>query len=413
MSDERKPLVDGGARKRATAELGTSFCVEAGAGTGKTSLLVGRFLAIVESGKAPCSEIVAITFTEKAAGEMKVRLRQEISKRLKGASVAKDARANLEAAYVELERSPISTIHSFAATMLREHPIEAGVDPNFTQLDALEGNLFFDECWNDFLLEGAEAWGETLREFMNFGGSLGDIRDIVDALYERRAERSCARMFEGGRSPACPGPSSTSDGPTALASLRGAFVEAAGRLSALARDNCADADDLGARAIAEFTAAVGALRFLEGEEAAYFLLTHPLPKGKGNKGNWRPADACTEQKRIFKELADLQMVERKRVSDDLARRIEEFAGRFLSYVEGRKAAEGVLDFDDLLIKARELCRNAEALDALRRRYCYILVDEFQDTDPVQAEIVYLLAGAPGARGEPAPEPGKLFIVGDP
>ncbi|MDD4858099.1 MAG: UvrD-helicase domain-containing protein, partial [Candidatus Krumholzibacteria bacterium] len=168
MKQNRKPLVDSDARERAKTDLDASFCVEAGAGTGKTSLLVGRFLAIVESGKARCGRIVAITFTEKAAGEMKVRLRQEILKRLEDDACKGEARANLETAYDELERAPISTIHAFAATILREHPIEAGIDPNFEQLDALESELFLDECWSDYLMEGSEEWGETLRRFVLF-----------------------------------------------------------------------------------------------------------------------------------------------------------------------------------------------------------------------------------------------------
>jgi ATP-dependent exoDNAse (exonuclease V) beta subunit len=439
VSGNRKPLVDQAARGRATADLGTSFCVEAGAGTGKTTLLVERFLAIVESGKAACDEIVAITFTEKAAGEMKVRLREKILKRSREAAVSASARAKLDTAYNELERSPISTIHAFAATILREHPIEAGVDPNFTQLDALESELFFDECWNDFLAEGAEEWGETLRRFMMFGGSIGSLRDTVDTMYERRSERSCGHMFDpgarlgtGSGADSGAGSCTVSDAgsraggtapgavPDGFAALRDTFTAAAARLSALARDSCVNPDDLGRAAIAGFVEGMNALRFLEGEDLAYYLLTLRLPKGKGNKGNWRPAEACTEQKEIFKSLAAAQELWRTRVSDDLARRIEEFAGRFLAFVEARKVAAGVLDFDDLLIKVRELCNNPEALDALRTRYRYILVDEFQDTDPVQAEIVYLLAGAPGVRGKPEstpgtpePAPGKLFIVGDP
>ena len=412
MSGNRVPLVDAAARERSTGDLSSSFCVEAGAGTGKTSLLVGRFLAIVESGKASCSQIVAITFTEKAAGEMKVRLRQEILKRSRDGVASASVRANLDAAYDELERSPISTIHSFAATILREHPIEAGVDPNFTQLDALESELFFDERWSDFLVEGAEAWGETLRRFRMFGGSIDSLRAIVKAMYDQRSGRSCGHMFDTGAQSSAEG-GATGGRAEGFASLREAFTEAAGRLSTLERDSCVNPDDLGRVAIAQFVGAVEALEFLDGDDVACYLLTLRLSKGKGNKGNWRPAEACAEQKEIFQSLADEQELWRRRVSDDLAERIEELTDDFLAFVQARKAAIGVLDFDDLLIRVRELCNDADALDALRRRYRYILVDEFQDTDPVQAEIVYLLAGEPGSRGASKPAPGKLFIVGDP
>jgi ATP-dependent helicase/nuclease subunit A len=430
MKGELKPLVDSAARERATTDLSTSFCVEAGAGTGKTSLLVGRFLGIVESGKAVCSRIVAITFTEKAAGEMKVRLRQEILKRLADTKCTGDARGNLEAAYDELERAPISTIHSFAATILREHPIEAGIDPNFAQLDALESELFLDECWNDFLMEGAGEWGETLRRFVMLGGSIENLRAIAEALYRRRADRSCERLFDRGETPRagdgalrrrpepsdCAAESARQESGTGL---KETLLSAAAHLSALARQHCVNPADPGCRAIEKFGEEMKALDRLEGDDLVRFLLALRLPKGKGSKGNWRPAGACAEQKERFGQLAELQEIERKRISDRLRGCLEKFAVGFLAFVEKRKTAMGVLDFDDLLVKVRELCRNGSALNALRERYSYLLVDEFQDTDPIQAEIVYLLAGPPrgrsgsGNRCGSESVPGKLFIVGDP
>jgi ATP-dependent exoDNAse (exonuclease V) beta subunit len=424
VKDDRAPLVDAAARERAVSDLGTSFCVEAGAGTGKTTLLVSRFLSIVERGAAPCTSIVAITFTEKAAGEMKVRLREKTRERLGDGDLSPSARANLEAAAGELERAPISTIHSFAATILREHPIEAGLDPNFVQFDALESDLFFDECWNDFLREGAESWEEAILRFTRLGGSVEALRGLADAVYARRGERACERLFDdAGVSPGPGGGDARCDGDPAGALqapaeeeppvLREEFARAAARLAELARDCCVDPEDRGKAAIDEFVEKMRSIGGLEGDESSYALLTLALPTGKGNKGNWRPAEACTEQKEIFKYLAALQEREGTRVSDRLGERIEGFIDGFLDFVAKRKAAQGILDFDDLLIRVRELLANDAALDALRDRYRYLLVDEFQDTDPVQAEIVWLLAGAPGDRGAGEPEPGKLFIVGDP
>jgi ATP-dependent exoDNAse (exonuclease V) beta subunit len=424
MKSDRPSLVDSAARARAAADLDTSFCVEAGAGTGKTSLLVSRFLSIVESGKAPCSRIVAITFTEKAAGEMKIRLRQEILKRRDDAELSLDARARLESAYDELERAPISTIHSFTAMILREHPIEAGIDPNFTQLDALEGALLFDECWGDFLLERAGSWGSALGQFRMFGGSVANLRDMAGAMYARRGERTRADSFacaheargtEGAISaqPAAGARAAERQPGTGASGLRDSFAGAARRLSELARDHCANPEDRGRKAIEEFVAGMEALETLRDDELDCFLLTLRLPKNKGSKDNWRPAETCAEQKAIFNDLAEVQERERIALSDRLRAHLEGFFCEFLSFVEARKAALGVLDFDDLLIKARDLCMRPDVLDALRERYRYLLVDEFQDTDPVQAEIVCLLAGPPGDRDGSRIEPGKLFIVGDP
>jgi ATP-dependent helicase/nuclease subunit A len=432
MSAAERRLVDDAARERAGSDLATSFCVEAGAGTGKTSLLVDRFLSIVASGRATCGQIVAITFTEKAAGEMKVRLRQRIMERLREGQLAESARRNLETAHNELERAPISTIHSFAATILREHPIEARVDPNFTQLDGTEGALFFDECWDDFLLGMADDWSAVLRRFISLGGSIENLRSIAEMLYQHRGERCCEHVFSGGdpsggarigpssraaarrTSSSSTGPADSNGERATLGDLRGAFADASRRLSALARDHCMEPEDLGLRSIEDFAEAMGALDVLRGDDLDYFLLTFPIPNGtKGNRGNWRPPEACAEQKAVFKELGTLQGDARKRISDDVREGIAGFAEALLDFVDERKAHEGVLDFDDLLIKVRMLCADQATLDALRERYRFILVDEFQDTDPVQAEIIYLLAGAAGRPGAAEPEPGKLFIVGDP
>jgi len=115
--------VDQAARDAAANDLDTTLFVEAAAGTGKTTTLVARILTAVVTGRARLHEVVAITFTEKAAGELKIRLREELEKKLTG--------EKLRAALADLERAQITTIHSFCAALLRERPVEAGVDPQF------------------------------------------------------------------------------------------------------------------------------------------------------------------------------------------------------------------------------------------------------------------------------------------
>lgn len=411
MSAARRRPVDEKARELAARDLDRSYCVEAGAGTGKTSLLVERFLAIVSSGRAAVEEIAAITFTEKAAGEMKVRLRDGIGKLLENRESPDQERRRLDAARLDLERAPVSTIHAFAASILREHAIEAGIDPGFRQLDALEGGMFLEECWSDFLLDEASTWEEAIRRFVSLGGRVDHLFEMAQAVYTRRGERSCEGLFDP------PGPA-TPDGngadrraPSSAAPerfdadrLREDVARIVERLSALARGHCVNADDKGREAIEDLVRRAAPLASLHGEDLERFLFSLSIPKPKGNKGNWNPPDACTEQKGLMKELASLRDEARLRASDEIAAALDDLFDAFLAYAARRKAATGVLDFDDLLIGVRELCKNERALASLRRRYRYVLVDEFQDTDPVQAEIVYLLG---------ADEPGKLFIVGDP
>jgi len=401
MNDER--LVDGQERRRAAGDLDSSLCVEAGAGTGKTTLLVDRYLSIVSSGGARCVEIVAITFTEKAAGEMKYRLRREIASRIRAEGIEPDARSRLEEAYLELERAPISTIHAFAAMILREHPLEAGVDPFFGQLDAIAGPLLLDQCWNDFLAATPETKEPAIARFLSVGGRLDRLREMAFALYEHRGDRHVHGTYASGREGAGSHPPEK-HGQTAEFFLE-RLEESVARLSALAGEHCRDESDNAYAGVLLLQGNLERARDLSGEELEDFILGMPLPrKNAGSKSNWSTAEACDEVKGIIEGvragLDEYRTAAMDRLRDGLAGWFDEF----VDSVERRKEAEGLLDFDDLLIRTRELLRNGDLLDALRERYRYILVDEFQDTDPLQAEIVFQLAGD---------GPGRLFVVGDP
>src|SRR5262245_51319317 len=123
-------LVDHEAREQIRTDLDTTLVVEAAAGTGKTTALVDRILSLLVTGKATLRSLVAVTFTEKAAGEMKLRLRTEIDV-ARAKATSEEARANLHRALQELEAAHIGTIHGFCADLIRERPVEAGVDPLF------------------------------------------------------------------------------------------------------------------------------------------------------------------------------------------------------------------------------------------------------------------------------------------
>jgi ATP-dependent helicase/nuclease subunit A len=135
-----KVLPDEAARTRIRTELDRTFLVEAGAGTGKTRLLVDRIENLIRSGHARMRNIVAITFTEKAAAELRVQIRQRIDSALR--QETGEARDRLRTALADLEIAPVSTIHAFASDLLRERPVEAGVDPAFAVADELAASLF-------------------------------------------------------------------------------------------------------------------------------------------------------------------------------------------------------------------------------------------------------------------------------
>ena len=140
------------ARVRIRTSLDENLIVEAAAGTGKTSELVGRIVAVLEKGKATVDRIVAVTFTRKAAGELKLRLRQELD-RTRVETEHSEERGRLENAMVRLEEAHIGTIHSFCADVLRERPVEASIQPGFEELDEKEAPRLFQRVFSRWAQE--------------------------------------------------------------------------------------------------------------------------------------------------------------------------------------------------------------------------------------------------------------------
>jgi len=170
--------VDHKAREAAATDLDTTFFVEAAAGTGKTTSLVARIVEAVKIGRARLREIVAITFTEKAAGDLKLRLREKLEETLTG--------VKLKEALSDLERAHITTIHSFCAWILRERPIEAVVDPQFAVADELQGRLLSEEAWEEWLEAGLAANPPALRQALMSGVELDKLPELVALLVNHR-----------------------------------------------------------------------------------------------------------------------------------------------------------------------------------------------------------------------------------
>lgn len=429
MEGSGKSLVDERERRTAEEEITSPLFVEAGAGTGKTRLLVNRYLNILKSGKAGCAEIVAITFTEKAASEMKERLRREISRLLATeaptASASRDAEGDpdfdeyerMSRALIELERAPISTIHSFASSILRDHPVEAGIDPAFTQLVEPEGTIFLEECWRGYLAETGERDGAYIQRYLGAGGSLGKLRDIAAAFYSARFERyiepAGCEGEDGESAGARPETEEVSyGGPERLYE---ALRDYAARLKKMASEFCVNSGDNAHGEIEAFVERMDAAESLEGTDLEDMLLGVRLPsKSKGAVKNWDPKDKCNEYKEIAAEIESVHEEYRMLFMDRVVSGLTGWLEGFLDYVESRKKESGVMDFDDLLIKTRQLLDNGDVVRSLQRRYRYILVDEFQDTDSIQADIILILAGHKGQKREAeAGGEGSLFIVGDP
>ncbi len=393
-------LADEAEREIARNDLNRSLSVEAGAGTGKTTLLVERILSLIRTRRAALDEIVAITFTEKAAGELKVRLREAVEKALL-LSPPEEA-APLGQALDELERAPISTIHSFCSSLLRERPVEASLDPNFEPLDEMGMDLLFQETWDQWLGKEMEKKPEALRRALALGMEMEPLARLVRKIYENRDLLPEGPLPQRSCSP-------------------GSFIEIlekeVQRAWDLAQSGCRKEEDLGYRAILALRAKVEELKELSPERQEVILFRDLVIKAQGNKSNWKTAASCDAQKEIFKKLAGelegLKDALRTQVMAGLVSWVREF----VAAMEEEKARRGVLDFQDLLILSRNLLRdNHEVRAYFQEKFRYILVDEFQDTDPLQVEVVFFLAekGARANRWEEVNlQPGKLFLVGDP
>ena len=186
MSRERRHT-DAEARALIETALDATLIVEAAAGTGKTTALVGRIVRIIADGKAEVGGIVAVTFTEKAAGELKLRLRERLDNARAAAGPDSDERKRLDGALTQLEEAHVGTIHAFCADLLRERPVEAGVDPLFEVLTEPAAARLFDESFGRWLQEVLADPPEGVRRALRrsaFGGEDGPVDRLQKASWD-------------------------------------------------------------------------------------------------------------------------------------------------------------------------------------------------------------------------------------
>ena len=142
---------DNSERQRIANSLDETLFVEAGAGTGKTTSLVDRIIELVGSGTTTLDRVAAITFTEAAAAELRDRIRTELETAANNANLSDDRRGLCRQGVEQLDNAAIQTLHSFAAALLQERPLEAGLPPSFETMDAIESELDFDAAWTQWI----------------------------------------------------------------------------------------------------------------------------------------------------------------------------------------------------------------------------------------------------------------------
>lgn len=418
MSAEEMLSADGRARRGIRERFDRTLLVEASAGTGKTTEMVLRIVNLLASGATAVDRFVAVTFTEKAASELKLRLREQLDRaRLETAG---SRRINLDLAVTHLEEAHINTIHGFCAELLRERPVEARVDPAFEVLVGPAARRLFDRVFDDWFSRMLENPPPGIRRALvrRYADEQVQDRGPIDRLRRAAWELSEWRDFSSPwrRDPRFDRAAWINE----LLGVLRAFVTVSGN-PARSTDVLATDTHFVAQAHRDIDERLsrepGDLDELEGLLAS---LTHHRDRARMRNGSGAAfgahasrADVVAARDGLFAQLDTFTAA----ADADLAALLHDELGDVVAAYESAKETGGQLDFLDLLIRARDLLRNHEDVRRdFQSRFDHILVDEFQDTDPIQAELLLLLAASdPGIDDwrKVVIVPGKLFIVADP
>jgi ATP-dependent exoDNAse (exonuclease V) beta subunit len=423
-------LADEQQRRRVLTDLSTSLLVEAAAGTGKTSLLAGRVAMLLASGCAP-QHIAAITFTELAAGELALRIRSYVALLLAGKvptvlelaltqGLSATQRTNLAWAQLHLDEITTSTIHGFCRDIIRSYSVETGLDPGSRVIDSPNADAMFEGVFSKWLMDrlSSSVYANDPLAVVSEDDPLGVVARVQDLADLKRKHPTAstlaidvdrrvdidfvdavdqfARWFSG-----TPGEAFTAAVVSDLQTLRAFYAgclenkpsfRELWRLAHPARLKCMQAN----------TSALSPYRC----KARWKTACGP---DDGERFNAEAEQHVAEIDRLYREL-------RGHIADVLVGSLSAALDDVISAYARRKRQAAALDFDDLLYHAHTLVSQHETVRAaLGERYRYIFVDEFQDTDRIQAAIIFLIAAAerPARWQEAKVRPGSLFLVGDP
>lgn len=390
-------------RQQEALNIEQHICVTAGAGSGKTRVLVGRYLEILHKTDAKPNEIVAITFTEKAAAEMKERIASELNKG-----------QNTEGIQEQMSVAPISTIHAFCSRILREFPFQAGVPANFGILQGIDQKLLLQKTVQDELKEiatnAADAERNVLTCSLRRYGSRKQLEEFLSKMVEQRevVERLKREVY-GGHSNAeirreLWGVEDKPDIEEWLRCLNAVLKVARGKNAPAVRELTEQLEQENQETEQRGSVILDILSqiaYLIRTKSGTFAKKDFLGLGVKTIGIESESDFLMSASETLKEM----LSDDNDFLIDTTRDVLHLYTRIERAYRHAKLAQGQLDYPDLQLKLRDLLKNnAEIRERLQARYRYFMVDEYQDIDPLQEELVMLLTDNLNAA--------NLFIVGD-
>ncbi|MFT6291058.1 MAG: ATP-dependent exoDNAse (exonuclease V) beta subunit [Ilumatobacter sp.] len=421
MSDLKTPADQPARELISTTGLGQTLFVEAGAGTGKTTQLVSRIVNTVLTNHVPLSDVAAITFTEAAATELQARIRVAFEQLIVDPVTDDAVRTRCRDAVADADMAVISTVHGFASRILGEFSVAAGLPPRVSVLDEVSSQLAHERRWGRFVDRLHEA---PEHEELLYRAALMEIP--LDPQYQGQASfKDVAANFGQNWDRLDELTDATPDGigPIDFSPFDIAVSEL-GRVAS----TCTDPEDKLVRRIEDLhlpeMRAVAAISDPHTKLRVLSTKSRAAPKGQiwgrgtgGKKAAW----GCdvTEIKDVVTAVNDAAALGIAATSAAVVEQLMQLTAAEVVQAARARSEDGGLEFHDLLVLARRvLRRNANVRAVLHDRYQHILLDEFQDTDPIQIEVASLIASTPAdahpeAWQEHSVPAGRLFFVGDP
>ncbi len=428
---------DAEARQLALTSLSRTLLVEAGAGSGKTSVLAGRVVALMAAGREPRS-IAAITFTELAASELRERVVRftdavlggdplvDLAQAFPGGATV-DQIASLARARDDLDALSCSTIHSFCQTLLTPYPVEADMDPGAAVMDREEADALFSEVLNATLRERLVPPQSPHDALVTFfladpGATRGLITDFAGRLRSRPDLRAPSHAEETDAREAVQTSvrafRAFADGAPCQEPETDAMVTA---LEAMAAEMAVEPEASPAEVLRLLRMAVpGACATAAGAFKAYKFKTKWKAAAKAARTAAEADRLNDEATACYEACRDAHGALKSWAATRALKLIEPDCRAIVARFIVAKRDVAKLDFDDLMLKTRDLLRQrSDVRNALAARFTSVLVDEFQDTDPLQVEILWRLTATPPQDeidtnwADWPVRPGALFLVGDP